>query len=1364
MQRKMAVKRTLLIILAIITLFGTTVPVAAESALDSQTVSDSAVSQVQGGSSITAPLTFDGSKPDKSQVVVENVQDGSLGKMAVSGDIQKADSINSDLPQKVVTELPAVNSTDSALQLITTDKYFLYTPKGESTPVKQFYAEVSSLSVNLDTEGEYYFRLSASESDDNNNYLDVDLTSSKTMDCYFFMYTKDISNLIKDTSSLYVSVWKKDGTKLCKSTKIDVEYADDNVALASTTVFNNKEHSLPIEINVPYKEGRVNGGYISIQLVKNDGSTVVAKNKYNTGIANAILNQGFNDTDYRYDTVFRSYNKIERISDDFFSCLYPTTEITPGNYGIKIVVGDETIYYPNMVQIVDGPIIENVYALTGNGFPPPNYGGNEAYICVALYGASKDDFSINIIDENGSIIGGDVESRYISDNLNVIYKVKLSGSNVFGSGGYSVKISYNKAGNLYFRYLGNSQGFSVYSGFYIYDYSFSIDNTKAIFDFKATNHPTENIVKFGLFENSNGESKLIATADVTPSPNMENVEFKNNGVIATIKPYTHYDVKYLGGSWISLIENIYVDDSDNISNVYLFGKPYFFQNDTSYTFDFALPKSLNNITSANTYKISFKNYSGNIVGSVDGAITVEDAILTLRDGTEVSAVQLSGKYNTPSLMDGIYEVYIDIMNGTSKLSTIKIDISCLDSNKVYATDDSRSRIVMTDTNYIIDGYAYMLKKDSTYEESKFEYEMTDLFGNTVATSAVKLGSNDNTYLYEDYNIKATFNKNIPEGSYYLKLKYDGKDIYNLYDPWQLLYYEGKAIHEIASIPRADVWVSNDSGELSGTLVTGKIGNSTISALLYDSNSEITDLKSTAVIALTKDDNNPGWYCFTKESLSNIDTSIPYDIFIMYGGLPIYCYAGYYIGYNETIAVTGVSLNTSSLSLKAGDTSMLALNVIPSNATNKNVTWSSSNTSVATVNASGVVAGVAAGNADITATSLDGGFTATCKVTVTAKDNIVNPTPTQTPVVQGSVVIPSPVVPTTSPAITGTPSEKAPVIKADNSGKAIVKAAQLEKAESLTIKTEANLIFDKAALEAIKATAGDVAITVKKVDTASLSEEVKAKVGDRPVFDFSVKVGGKTISDFKGGSVKISLPYTAKENEDTNAIVVYYIDENGKLNSISGCTYDPATKTISFATTHFSKYAVGYNKVEFTDVSGWAKDYITYLSARGIIDGAGNTNFAPSKNITRGDFAIALARIAGIDINKYTNTRFSDVEAGSEYAKSIEWAAENGIVNGIGGGKFSPNAFITRQDMAVMIAKFAKAINYRLSATAEQIDFADEASIASYATDAAKTVQLAGIINGKSFSDKKGSFFAPTDNATRAEAAKMLTVIIKGMSK
>ena len=193
------------------------------------------------------------------------------------------------------------------------------------------------------------------------------------------------------------------------------------------------------------------------------------------------------------------------------------------------------------------------------------------------------------------------------------------------------------------------------------------------------------------------------------------------------------------------------------------------------------------------------------------------------------------------------------------------------------------------------------------------------------------------------------------------------------------------------------------------------------------------------------------------------------------------------------------------------------------------------------------------------------------------------------------------------------------------------------------------------------------------------------------------------------------------------------------------------------TTHFSKYAVGYSDVKFGDVSGWYADAVNYLAARDIISGTGNGIFSPNANITRAQFVTILAKLSGADLTDFTASAFTDVSASDWYFGAAQWAYKNGVAAGAG-GRFDPNATITRQDMAAMIARYAEKIaKYQLPKTTAGVTFKDSGEITSYATAAVTAMQRAKIISGNS----DGSF-APKANATRAEAAKMIAAFLQGM--
>jgi hypothetical protein len=326
----------------------------------------------------------------------------------------------------------------------------------------------------------------------------------------------------------------------------------------------------------------------------------------------------------------------------------------------------------------------------------------------------------------------------------------------------------------------------------------------------------------------------------------------------------------------------------------------------------------------------------------------------------------------------------------------------------------------------------------------------------------------------------------------------------------------------------------------------------------------------------------------------------------------------------------------------------------------------------------------------------------------------------------------------------------------------------EKIDVVTIKTPVtDISLDKDTIKTLSAEAnGDVKITISKLgaaDIANLDEKIRAEIGEKPVFDFSIKSGSKTISEFDG-KVTVTVPYTATDQELADGLVVYYINDQGSLEIIKNCVYDEKSKTMTFTTQHFSKFAIGYKDIDFTDVSShWAKDYITYLAARDVISGMTQATFAPNANITRAQFVQILANLSGADLSSYGDNQassFSDVEENAWYAKAAAWAADKGIATGVksedGSTNFDPDANISRQDMAVMILRYTEKVGgYSLTATSNAAVFSDDSQIADYAKEAVTQLQQAGLLNGKT-----SSTFAPKNNATRAESAKMISMLIE----
>ena len=306
-----------------------------------------------------------------------------------------------------------------------------------------------------------------------------------------------------------------------------------------------------------------------------------------------------------------------------------------------------------------------------------------------------------------------------------------------------------------------------------------------------------------------------------------------------------------------------------------------------------------------------------------------------------------------------------------------------------------------------------------------------------------------------------------------------------------------------------------------------------------------------------------------------------------------------------------------------------------------------------------------------------------------------------------------------------------------------------------------MTLEPEALSAITKAAGDgeISISMGRVEQAELSEEAQAMVGDRPVYDFSITADGENVTGFEGGKVTLALPYTLKEGESAGRVTAYYIDSSGEVVEMADAKYDEELGAIVFSTDHFSRFAVGYKKIKFSDVSGWAEEYIYYLADRGLVTGKTETTFAPGDHITRAEFAAIYARMSGADLTSYSSTPFKDVKAGDWYFGAVAWAAEKGIINGYE-GRFNPYEEITRQDMAVIAVRYAKNVEgYALPEAVEAFSFTDESEISDYAGAAVGALQRAGVISGKG-----DGLFAPAEPATRAEAAKIIAVQMQLMRK
>ena len=286
--------------------------------------------------------------------------------------------------------------------------------------------------------------------------------------------------------------------------------------------------------------------------------------------------------------------------------------------------------------------------------------------------------------------------------------------------------------------------------------------------------------------------------------------------------------------------------------------------------------------------------------------------------------------------------------------------------------------------------------------------------------------------------------------------------------------------------------------------------------------------------------------------------------------------------------------------------------------------------------------------------------------------------------------------------------------------------------------------------------GDIILRADKVD-ALRSTEAKATIGTRPVYDLSLVYlsGGKEtpIANLNGHTISVRLPYTPAKGEQTGNLYAVYVDDAGKVEWITKSSYNASLKAVVFETGHFSVYGVGYKNPApvFTDITGhWAADNILFAASRGLLSGTSDTTFSPGTGMTRGMFVTALGRLAGINPDSYQTGKFTDVKADAYYAPYVNWAAQTGIVEGVTATTFAPDTNINREQMAVIMKNYAAKLGHDLPQTLKAVTFADNTQISSWAKDAVKSMQQAGILAGKN--ENK---FDPKGTATRAEVATVL---------
>ena len=345
-----------------------------------------------------------------------------------------------------------------------------------------------------------------------------------------------------------------------------------------------------------------------------------------------------------------------------------------------------------------------------------------------------------------------------------------------------------------------------------------------------------------------------------------------------------------------------------------------------------------------------------------------------------------------------------------------------------------------------------------------------------------------------------------------------------------------------------------------------------------------------------------------------------------------------------VPVTGVSLDKATMSLTAGSTGTLTATITPENATNKNLTWTSDNEAVVAVS-DGVVSAVAAGTANITVTTADGGKTATCVVTVTRRSSSSS----------------RPSYPITTPD------------KTEN-GSVNISSTSAKRGSTVTITVtpDAGYVLDE--LTVTDKDGKELSLT-KKSDTEYTFVMPAGKVEITPSFVKQAEEPSRVFVDVKTG--------------DYFYDAVQWAVEKGITNGTSAETFspeDPCTRAqiVTFLWRAAGSPVVNY-AMDLSDVSedAYYAEAVRWALSEGITTGTGADQFSPDATCTREQAVTFLYRAAGSPAVS-GESAFEDVGADAYYARAVAWAAQNGVTNGISQALFGTGSDCTRAQIVTFL--------------------------------------------------------------------------------
>lgn len=387
---------------------------------------------------------------------------------------------------------------------------------------------------------------------------------------------------------------------------------------------------------------------------------------------------------------------------------------------------------------------------------------------------------------------------------------------------------------------------------------------------------------------------------------------------------------------------------------------------------------------------------------------------------------------------------------------------------------------------------------------------------------------------------------------------------------------------------------------------------------------------------------------------------------------------------DAIPVTGVTVTADRTSLYNGEVAVLTAAVLPENATDKTVTWTSSDETVATVDASGRVTAVSAGSVTITAAA--GGVTSEAVFIV-----VQGPAP----VLVGSVNV--------NPAALNLTEGDARALTATVGPENATNRAVVWTSSNPSVAA----VDGNGVVTALRA--GSAVITATAIDGGGASGSCTVAVSAY-VDPFASYF--PDYFDYPSNSGTTAPAQPAQPAEPETPVIP---DEPTPL--------DPGAEIKD------EEVPLSQIPLLFTDVKtgDWHRDAVAFVFSKGIMSGASETKFEPETNIDRGMIVTMLHRLEGTP--EAAPSAFTDVLADQYWAEAIGWASQNGVVQGYSDTEFRPSREISREQLASILYRYAQLKGYDTSEQADLSAYSDASNVSGYAKDAMGWAVAKGLISG-----------------------------------